>query len=46
MQFDEVIGANNGHETKHVLVELTNNGNTIHGHPITREEYISKIKKI
>ncbi len=46
MLFDEIIGANNGQETQCTLVESTNNGRVIHGHPITMAEYLSKIKKI
>ena len=37
MAFDEVIGASEGKATKYVRVEMS--ANTIHGHPITVNEY-------
>ena len=40
--YDKVIGACNGKETMYVRVE--NSSNTIHGHPITKEEYLKLSK--
>lgn len=37
MKCDSIIGAKNGQETVYMRVEMTSN--TIHGHPITFEEY-------
>lgn len=37
MEFDEIIGASGGKETRYVRVEMSSG--TIHGHPITEEEY-------
>jgi hypothetical protein len=37
MEFDKVIGAKNGKESRWVRVEIS--ANTIHGHPITKQEF-------
>jgi hypothetical protein len=37
MEFDEVIGASSGDESRWVRVESS--ANTIHGHPITQQQY-------
>lgn len=37
MKFNDVIGASVGKETKYIRVEES--GGTIHGHPITEDEY-------
>jgi len=42
MKFDKVVGASNGIETQYVRVEMS--ANTIHGHPITKAEYLKLIK--
>lgn len=42
MEFDEVIGATSGKETMYVRVEYS--GGTIHGHPITLEEFNKQLK--
>ena len=36
-EFDEIIGAKNGQASRWVRVEYS--GGTIHGHPITQNEY-------
>ncbi|ANY68036.1 hypothetical protein BBD42_17315 [Paenibacillus sp. BIHB 4019] len=43
MKFSEVIGATLGKDTKYMRIESTN-GDTIHGHPITEEEYKKLLK--
>lgn len=42
MEFDDIIGASAGAETKYMRVEMS--GGTIHGHPITESEYKKLIK--
>ncbi len=42
MEFDDVIGASGGKETKYIRVEESSG--TIHGHPITEDEYKKLIK--
>lgn len=42
IELDEIIGAKNGLETKYMRVECS--ANTIHGHPITFEEYKRYLK--
>ena len=42
MEFDEVIGASLGKETKYMRVEFSSG--TIHGHPITKSEYNKLLK--
>jgi filamentous hemagglutinin len=42
MEFDNVVGAKNGQASKWVRVERS--GNTIHGHPITKSEYLKLLK--
>ncbi len=42
MEFDDVIGASAGAETKYMRVEMSNE--TIHGHLITKGEYKKLIK--
>lgn len=42
MKFDKIIGASGGVETQYMRVEMS--AGTIHGHPITRAEYLSLIK--
>ena len=37
MAFNEIIGASSGGESRWVRVELS--ANTIHGHPITQQQY-------
>ena len=41
-EFDDVIGASDGVETKYMRVEMS--GGTIHGHPITKSEYLKLLK--
>ncbi|WCT56198.1 hypothetical protein PQ456_01330 [Paenibacillus kyungheensis] len=43
MEFKDVIGASDGSGTKYMRVEMTN-GDIIHGHPITEEEYKALLK--
>lgn len=43
MQFDEIIGAIDGKDTKYMRIEMTQN--TIHGHPITEAEYRKLLKE-
>lgn len=45
-EFDRVIGAKYGKPSKWVRVEETRitGGVEIHGHPITKEEYLDAIK--
>ena len=40
--YDRVIGATNGMETKYVRIECS--ANTIHGHPISEQEYLGLIR--
>jgi hypothetical protein len=42
IEFDEIIGAKSGVETKYMRVECS--ANTIHGHPITFQEYKRYLK--
>ena len=42
MEFNDIIGASGGAETKYMRVEMS--GGTIHGHPITKAEYKKLIK--
>jgi hypothetical protein len=44
IEFDSIVGAKNGIETKYVRVEM--NTNTIHGHPITPQEFLKYTKII
>ena len=37
MELDDVVGASGGKETKYIRVEESSG--TIHGHPITEEEF-------
>lgn len=41
-EFDQAIGASNGKASRWIRVEYS--GNTIHGHPITQEEYRKLLK--
>lgn len=42
MELDDVIGASGGSETNYMRVEMS--GGTIHGHPITKAEYLKLTK--
>ena len=42
MEFDTIIGANGGIETNYIRVECS--ANMIHGHPITKAEYLRLIR--
>ncbi len=44
MKLDKVIGAYEGKETQYIIVKATNNGNTIHGHPISMAEFLRVTK--
>ena len=41
-EYDEIIGACSGKETRYVRIEYS--GGVIHGHPITEREYKKLIK--
>jgi hypothetical protein len=41
--FNDVCGACNGKETKYMRIEYS--GGTIHGHPITEDEYLKLLKR-
>lgn len=41
--FGKIVGARSGVETQYVIIK--NSANTIHGHPITPEEFKALIKK-
>ena len=43
MMHENVIGASNGVQTQYSYVEMS--GNTIHGRPITPDEYAALMKK-
>lgn len=40
--YSQIIGANGGKETNYVRIE--NSSNTIHGHPISKSEYLKLLK--